>query len=181
MTSDRKVILFIAMSLDGYIAKPDGDIGFLSGVEQQGEDYGYNKFLNSVDTVIIGRKTYDHVIEMGFDYPHQDKDVYILSRSEKPEVGFPKYFKGSLNGLVAELKAKKGKNIYCDGGSDVINALLNENLVDEFIISVIPVLLGDGISLFKNGRPESQLKLIKSKQYDSGLVKLHYERIITCS
>jgi dihydrofolate reductase len=179
MIADRKVIIYIAMSLDGYIARSDGDISFLSVVEQKGEDYGYTDFLKTVDIVIIGRKTYDHVIEMGYDYPHQDKDVYILSRSERPEVGLPKYFKGSLGGLIAELKAKKGKNIYCDGGAEVINALLKENLIDEFIISIIPIVLGDGVPLFNNGRPENMLELISSKQFDKGLVQLHYKRIIT--
>ncbi len=175
----RKVVVFIAMSVDGYIAKPNGDIGFLSVVELNGEDYGYSDFMKTIDTVIIGRKTYDQVMEMGYDYPYQDKEVYILSRSERPEVGLPKYFKGSLKGLVDELKANPGKNIFCDGGADVINALLQENLIDEFVISVIPVILGEGIPLFKDGRPENQLKLIQSKQFVKGLVQLHYERIPT--
>ncbi len=178
MIADRKVIIYIAMSLDGYIARSDGDISFLSVVEQKGEDYGYTDFLKSVDAVIIGRKTYDHVIEMGYDYPHQDKDVYILSRSERSEVGLPNYFKGSLSGLIAELKAKEGKNIYCDGGAEVINALLKENLIDEFIISIIPIFLGEGVPLFKNGRPENMLELIGSKQFDKGLVQLHYKQIV---
>ena len=180
MTEDRKVVVFIAMSLDGFIAKLDGDIGFLSVVEQKGEDYGYSEFSKSVDTVIIGRKTYDHVIEMGYDYPHQDKDVYILSRSDRQEKGLSKYFKGSLKGLVEELKGHRGKNIYCDGGAEVINALLNENLIDELIISIIPVMLGDGVPLFKGGRPENKLELLNVKNFDKGLVKLHYKRIITC-
>lgn len=176
----RKVVLYVAMSLDGYLAKLDGDISFLSCVEQKGEDYGYSDFSKSVDTVIIGRKTYDHVIEMGYDYPHQDKEVYILSRSERQEKEFPKYFKGSLKGLVEELKARQGKNIYCDGGAEVINALLNEDLIDELIISIIPVMLGDGIQLFNRGRPENKLELINVKNFVKGLVQLHYKRIITC-
>ena len=179
ITIDRKVMVFIAMSLDGYIARLDGDISFLSVVELEGEDYGYSDFLNSVDTVIIGRKTYDHVFDMGFDNPHPEKEVYIISRSEKPDNGSAKYFKGSLKGLVDELKAKPGKNIYCDGGSEVINALLTENLIDEFIISVIPVMLGDGISLFKGERPENKLELINATHYDKGLVQIHYRRILT--
>jgi len=178
MTDSRKVVVFIAMSLDGYIARLDGDIGFLSLVEQNGEDYGYADFSKSVDTVLIGRKTYDHVVEMGYDYPHQDKDVYILSRSERPENGVTKYFHGSLKGLVGELKSKQGKNIFCDGGADVINAMLTEYLIDEFIISIIPVLLGEGIPLFKGGRPEISLELINVKHYNKGLVQLHYKRII---
>ncbi len=174
-TKDRKVMIFIAMSLDGYIAQLDGDISFLSVVEMEGEDYGYSEFLKSVDTVIIGRKTYDHVFEMGFDNPHPDKEVYIISRSEQADNGSTKYFKGSLKGLVDELKAKPGENIYCDGGAEVINALLTENLIDEIIISVIPVMLGAGIPLFKSERPENKLELLKANHYDKGLVQLHYK------
>ena len=176
---NRKVVVFIAMSLDGYIAKTDGDISFLSLVEKEGEDYGYADFLKTVDTVLIGRKTYDHVFEMGFDDPHPDKNVYIISRSEKSENGSPKYFKGSLRGLVGELKASKGKNIFCDGGAEVINALSNKNLIDEFIISIIPVMLGDGIPLFKSGRPENKLELITVRHFEKGLVQIHYKRILT--
>jgi dihydrofolate reductase len=179
MRGNRNVVLYIAMSLDGYIAKPDGDISFLSLVEKEGEDYGYDDFLKSVDTVIIGRKTYDHVIEMGYDYPDRDKEVYIITRSERPDIGTIKYYTGSLKELVTSLKVRDGRNIYCDGGAEIVNELLKDQLIDEFIISVIPVLLGDGVSLFKNLRPESQLKFIKSKQYESGLVQLHYERLLT--
>ena len=179
MIEERNVVVFIAMSLDGYISRLDGDISFLSSVEQDGEDYGYSEFIKSVDTVIMGRKTYDHGFEMGFDNPHPDKEVYILSRSERIENGLTKYFRGSLKGLISDLKACPGKNIYCDGGAEVINALLSENLIDELIISIIPVMLGDGISLFKSGRPDNEMELINSKHYDKGLVQLHYKRILT--
>jgi len=179
MTEERNVVVFIAMSLDGYIAKSDGDISFLSAVEKDGEDYGYSEFIKSVDTVIMGRKTFDHVFEMGFDNPHPDKEVYILSRSEQYDNGLTKYFKGSLQGLVADLKGSPGKNIYCDGGAEVINALLSENLIDELIISIIPVMLGDGISLFKSGRPDNEMELINTRHYDKGLVQLHYKRILS--
>ncbi len=85
MTSMRKVIFYIAMSLDGYIAKPDGDISFLSMAEKKGEDYGYSGFTSTIDTVIIGRKTYDKVISMGYEYPDNDNDVYVITRTVKPD------------------------------------------------------------------------------------------------
>jgi len=85
MTSMRKVISYIAMSLDGYIAKPDGDISFLSIAEKKGEDYGYSDFTSTIDTVIIGRKTYDQVISMGYEYPDNDNDVYVITRTVKPD------------------------------------------------------------------------------------------------
>jgi len=177
MIGMRKVISYIAMSLDGYIARPDGDISFLSIVEKKGEDYGYSDFTSTIDTIIIGRKTYDKVISMGYEYPDNDNDVYIITRAVKPNYKTLKYYSGSLRKLVSELKSKQGKNIFCDGGSEIINELLRDNLIDEFIISVIPIILGDGISLFKNGRPELNLKLIKSDAFDTGLVQLHYARL----
>ena len=170
----RKVILYIAMSLDGYIAKPDGDLGFLSTVEQEGEDYGYADFVKTVDTVIVGRKTYDKVISMGFGSPYRDKDVYVITRTLRPSVGSVKFYSESLKDLIVNLKSRDGKHIFVDGGAEIVNELLYDNLIDEFYISVIPVLLGSGISLFKNGRPEIGLKLIQTKQFDKGLVQLHY-------
>ena len=153
MITERKLILFISMSLDGYIATKDNSLEFLSVVEQEGEDYGYNDFITSVDTVIIGRKTYEKVIAMGYEYPHTDKDVYILSRTAKPAIGNFKFYANNLSGLVNNLKKQLGKHIYCDGGAEVANELMKNNLIDEFIISVIPILLGDGIKLFKDNRP----------------------------
>lgn len=164
------------MSLDGYIATKDNSLEFLSIVEQDGEDYGYNDFVKSVDTVIIGRKTYEKVIAMGYEYPHTDKDVYIITRTERPSIGNFKFYTGELTQLVNSLKNKYGKNVYCDGGAEIANELLKCNSIDEYIISVIPILLGDGIKLFKDGRPEQKLELISAKQFDKGLTQLHYKR-----
>lgn len=174
---ERKVILFIAMSLDGYIATKEDSIDFLSMVEQEGEDYGYAEFVKSVDTVILGRKTYDKVISMGFEYPHADKDVYIMTRLERPAIGRFRFHTGDLSRLIQDLKGQVGKNIYCDGGSEIANELMKNDLIDEFIISIIPVLLGDGIKLFKDGRPMKELKLVTSRQFGSGLTQLHYIRV----
>lgn len=162
------------MSLDGYIATKDNSLDFLSLVEKENEDYGYFDFVKSVDTVIIGRKTYEKVIDMGYEYPHTDKDVYIITRTEKPSIGNFKFYTGELTKLVADIKCQSGKNIYCDGGAEIVNELLKNNLIDEFIISVIPVLLGEGIKLFNDGRPELRLKLISTKQFEKGLTQLHY-------
>lgn len=176
MTTDRKLVLYISMSLDGYIATKNNSLEFLSLVEQEGEDYGYNDFVKSVDAVIIGRKTYEKVIAMGYEYPHTDKDVYILTRTAKPSIDNFKFYTDDLTQLVSDLKSKPGKNIYCDGGAEIANELIKNNLVDEFIISVIPILLGDGIKLFNDGRPEQKLQLVSTKQFNKGLTQLHYKR-----
>jgi dihydrofolate reductase len=172
----RKVILYIATSLDGYIAKPNDDLSFLSIVEQEGQDYGYADFVKTVDTVIVGRKTYDKVISMGFDFPHADKDAYIITRTPRPTVGSVKFYSGDLKTLVGKLKTESGKNIYCDGGAEMVNELLKDNLIDEFIISVIPILVGNGTKLFKDNRPEQKLELVSVKSFDKGLTQLHFKR-----
>jgi dihydrofolate reductase len=175
MNNERKLILYIAMSLDGYIAKPNDDLGFLSVVDKEGEDYGYADFVSSVDTVIIGRKTYDWVTKQ-FDFPHAEKRTYVITRTQRPNLRNLEFYTGSLTELVLKLKAEIGKNIYCDGGAEIVNDLLKNNLIDEFIISVIPILVGSGKKLFNDGRPEQMLHLVSAKAYDSGLVQLHYKR-----
>lgn len=174
----RKISLFIATSLDGYIAKPDDDLTFLKLVEKAGEDYGYAEFTDSIDTLIIGRRTYDYVLkEVGSShYDNGQRDVYVITRTERPQVGRTIFYTGNLTELVKRLKSKKGKDIYCDGGAELINELLKHDLIDEFIISVIPILLGNGTRLFKDGRPEQPLELLSTKKFDTGLTQLHYRR-----
>jgi dihydrofolate reductase len=172
---NRKVILYIATSLDGYITQPNDDLSFLSIVEQEGQDYGYADFIKTVDTVIVGRKTYDKVISMGFDFPHADKDAYIITRTPKPSIGSVKFYTDDLKSLIDKLKSENGKNIFCDGGAEIVNELLKNDLIDEFIISVIPILVGNGTKLYKDGRPEQKLELVSVKSFDKGLTQLHYK------
>jgi dihydrofolate reductase len=174
---DRKVILYIAASLDGYIAKPNDDLSFLSAVQKEGEDYGYSDFINSVDTVIVGRKTYDWVMEQVPEFPHADKKSFVVTRIARPNIGNTFFYTGSLKALVTQLKGEVGKHIFCDGGAEIVNELLRENLIDEIILSVIPVLLGEGTRLFQEGRPELQLELVSSKSFDTGLVQVHYKKL----
>jgi dihydrofolate reductase len=176
MTTDRKVILYIATSLDGYIAKPNDDLSFLSIVQQDGEDYGYADFVKSVDTVILGRKTYEWVMSQVSEFPHSDKKSYIITRSSRQSIGKTHFYSGKLEDLISKLKAEQGKNIFIDGGAEIVNELLKENLIDEFIISIIPIFVGNGTKLFKDGRPEQLLELVSTKQFDKGLIQLHYKR-----
>lgn len=174
----RKLIIYIATSLDGYIAKPNDDLSFLKLVEKEGEDYGYKEFTKTIDTIILGRRTYDWVVkEMGAShYDNGDRNVYVITRNTREPVGKTQFYTEDLTKLVQQLKAKNGKNIYCDGGSEIINELLKNDLIDEFIISVIPILLGNGTKLFKDGRPEQTLEFVSTKTFDTGLVQLHYKR-----
>jgi len=174
----RTLAIYIATSLDGYIAKPNDDLSFLKLVEKEGEDYGYAEFTATIDTIILGRKTYEWVLkEIGSShYDNGNRNVYVITRTERPSVGKTIFYTGNLTELVQQLKTGKGKNIYCDGGAEIINELLKNDLVDEFIISVIPILVGNGIRLFQDNRPEQKLELVNAKTFDTGLTQLHYKR-----
>lgn len=173
--SDRKVILYIASSLDGYIAAPGDDLSFLERVHKEGQDYGYNDFLASVDTIIMGRKTYDWIMQRVETFPHPDKRTYVITRSERPPEGNILFYSGSLKELVEGMRNKRGQHIFCDGGAGIVHALLHERLIDEIILSVVPVLLGKGVRLFREGQPSQDLKLIDSRNFSTGLVQLHYQ------
>lgn len=174
----RKLSLFIATSLDGYIAKPNDDLSFLKLVEKEGEDYGYAEFTANIDTIILGRKTYDYVLkEIGIShYDNGQRDVYVITRTARSSVGRTTFYTGKLTELVQKLKSVSGKDIYCDGGAEIINELLQHDLIDEFILSVIPIFVGKGTRLFKDNRPEQQLELVHVKSFETGLTQLHYKR-----
>lgn len=171
----RKVILYISASLDGYISKPNDDLSFLEAVQLEGEDYGYEEFIQTTDTIIIGRKTYEWVLNAINEYPHPDKQTYVITSIEAPSRGNVHFYSKDLKSLITKLKSEPGKNIYCDGGAQLVNNLLKVDGIDEIIISRIPIILGGGTPLFHNNIPERNLKLISSKSFSSGLVQDHYE------
>ncbi len=173
----RKVVLYIAMSIDGFIAAEGDNIDFLSMVEVPGEDYGYSDFQQQVDTLIWGRRTYDKVMSFDIPFPHTDKRCIVLSRSRSGKDENVEFYGGALPDLITELTSSEGKDIYCDGGGEVVFELLSAGLIDRMIISVIPHLVGSGIRLFKEGRPEEKLKLTRSLTFPSGLVQLWYDVI----
>lgn len=170
----RKVNLFIAVSLDGFIAKSDGNIDFLSMVETSNEDYGYADFLKDIDTVILGRKTFEKVLSFEKGVPHKDKSVYVISKSRKENVEHA-IFKNDVVSLIKELQSKEGKDIYCDGGGEIVYEVLRHSLIDRMIISIIPHVLGEGIRLFRGGREEQKIKLKRSIIFPTGLVQLWYD------
>lgn len=106
MRLNRKLCIFIAMSLDGYIAKPDGDISFLDDMNKEGEDYGYSAFIETVDTVILGRKTYDKILSMGVESPYGERDVIVLTRNPPLANGKFTFYSGSLTQLILDLKSR---------------------------------------------------------------------------
>jgi dihydrofolate reductase len=175
MKEERSLVAYIASSLDGYIAGPGDNLDFLSAVQTEGEDYGYAAFLSTVDTVLMGRRTYDWVTER-VEFPHSDKTSYIWTRASQPSRGNLHFYGGDLGTLVRDLKARPGKNIFCDGGAQLFGALLQADLIDELILSVVPVLLGSGIRLFPESPEPKNLRLSSARPYPSGLVQMHYTR-----
>jgi dihydrofolate reductase len=168
----RRVKLFIATSLDGHVARADGRIDWL----YHDADYGYAAFYDSIDTVIMGRRTYDDVLGFG-PYPYADKTGYVFSHSRPPAAaGSVTFVSGSPADFVARLRRLPGKDLWLAGGAGLVAAFLDHDLVDEFIVSVHPVVLGSGIPLFPRQGREIALTLSGVTSYESGLVQLRYER-----
>lgn len=165
------------MSLDGYLADANDHLDFLSCVAKEAEDYGYKEFTSNVDTYIVGRKTYEVVLGLcdGVFPQAKEYDCYVLTREKKAAENGVTFYNGDLKTLVDTLKSKEGKNIYCDGGGQIVSMLLAERLIDEMIISVVPYMLGGGKRLFPGNYPEAKIKLLDAKHYDTGLVQLHYQ------
>ena len=167
-----KISVFIATSLDGFIARSNGSIDWLSQVENPGEDYGYGEFFASVDTMVIGRKTYETALSFP-DWPYAGKRVVVMTHQSFDSQLGEEFFSGSPAELARKLQEGGAEHLYVDGGA-TIRGFLAENLVDELTISVIPILLGEGRPLFGAGVPEARLVLQSSQSYPKGLVQLRY-------
>ena len=167
---DKRIILYIAMSLDGFIAKKDGNVDWLKKYEKSGEDYGFKELYNRVETLLIGGITYNQ-----FEDTYEGKEVYVLShRKSKPKASNIHFVSGNVKDIVKGLKLGNNKNIWLVGGADLVNQFLIAELIDEYIITIIPTLLGKGILLFQERNNDTNLKLLNVKHYDSDLVQLHY-------
>jgi len=169
--------VFIAQSLDGYIAKPDDGIEWLDGVPELGDgfDFGYEALFSSVDALVFGRRTYNKVDSFA-DWPYGDKAIIVMSRTGRPtpppdrNVSFSQE---SPRELVERLSAAGATRLYVDGGL-LIQAFLREGLINDLNISTIPVLLGDGIPLFGHLPAEVWLDLEDSQSYTNGIVQTRY-------
>ncbi|MEW5741942.1 MAG: dihydrofolate reductase family protein [Myxococcota bacterium] len=161
-------LVYIATSVDGFIARTDGTLDWLDAVQRRGEDYGFARFFRRVDTLVIGRKTYDFVRALK-DWPYGDKRCTVFThRPVKPKAG-ETFFSGTPRALLARLAKQGAQRIYVDGGN-VISQFLAAGLIDELTVSQIPVLLGDGVRLFQDGQ-ERGLRLVRTRSFPTGLVQ----------
>ena len=168
----KKIILYIATSLDGFIAKEDGNIKWLTKYESSGEDYGFKELYDRIGTILVGGVTYRQIEEA-----YKGKEAYVFTKSKpKQKADNIHFVNGDVKRIVNNVKLRNNKNIWLVGGAALVNQFLNADLVDEYIITIIPTLLGKGIPLFRGNNPKRNLKLLNVKQYDSGLVQLHYAR-----
>ena len=164
--------IYIATSLDGFIARKDGDIDWLSIVERAGEDYGYQRFLDSVDTIVVGRSTYD--LALGFEvWPYAGKRCVVLTHSAPSPRHGEEFEHGSVAALAQRLAAAGATRVYVDGAA-VIQQFLDAGLITDITVSVLPILIGDGIRLFGATGRDIVLDLIASRSFASGLVQVEY-------
>jgi len=168
----RKVKLFIANSLDGFIARPDGSVDWLF----MDADYGMTEFYKSIDSILFGRKTYDVALSLGGAPSYKGIKNYVFSRTLKTSADKNfEFVSGDIRSFIDSLKQSKGKDIWLMGGGELIESFMNERLIDEFILTVHPIILGEGVPLFRGSRQQTDLKLIACKTYESGIVQVSYE------
>ncbi|MCI8538376.1 MAG: dihydrofolate reductase [Oscillospiraceae bacterium] len=173
-----RLILYIAMSLDGYIAEADGSIGFLEEAPSPSPDLGYEEFYNSIQAIILGGKTYRQVKKdlSPERWPYEGVPCYVCTRQQNqydPNVHFTSLPPGQQ---VLDLVSKEcSGNIWLMGGGEIIRCFMRENLIDQYYIYVMPTVLGDGIPLFPAGFPKTNLKLEGCKNIGE-IVELMYQK-----
>lgn len=172
-----RIKLYIATSLDGFIAREDGSIDWLTEYENNSEtDYGYSEFYSSIGTVLMGRKTYEQALEFG-EWPYREKKTYVFTQQKKPlhHGKNVEFISGNIAEFVSLLKESTDRDIWLVGGSQLIKVFLKENLVQDLIVFVVPVILGGGIPLFDHIGKEIKLKTGRIKKYENGLMRLEYK------
>lgn len=175
----RNVILYIAASLDSYIARQDGNVDWLDYPDYQlpNEDYGYPDFYKSIDTTLMGNNTYKMILGFDVPFPYPEKTNYVFTRStDKQDNGFVKFISGDIAEFVRQLKNGQGQDIWLIGGGQINTLLLNNDLIDKIILTLIPITIGQGIPLFDGKGKETKFTFETSKSYDSGLVQLTFKR-----
>ncbi len=170
--------IYIATSLDGFIAKNDGSVDWLEEIENPNQlDHGYTDFYSGIDAVVMGRNTYEEVRGFDVEWPYPDCRTFVLTRKDTIDFYSPKteLIHSVDIDSISKLRKASEKGIWIIGGGKVITAFLNQDVVDELIITIFPVILGNGIPLFGDHPKETRLKLINAESFDTGLVNLHYK------
>jgi dihydrofolate reductase len=173
-----KCSAFIASSLDGYIARTDGNMDWLRGAAENGGDYGYQAFFRSIDCIVIGRKTYEKVLSFG-EWPYNGKKVVVLTTTPKAVPEIPalnvEAMSSAPSDVLERLKGTGCTHAYIDGGKTV-QAFLRDGLIDEITITTVPIILGDGVRLFGKVKNDITLRHLETRTYTNGFVQTRYAR-----
>ncbi len=175
MTERRKVIVHIATSTDGYIARSDGDLEWLTSRPAPKGFYGMNAFMRSVDTKVLGRKTYEVSLRMGAKFDSQGRNIVFSRRP--PPANAPsgvQFVNDAIGPFVSRLREQPGKDIWLMGGGEIIASFLDAQAIDEFVISVVPVFIGEGIPLIARRHRHVPLELQSIDRFEDGVAQLHY-------
>ena len=170
----RNVVLGLGISLDGYIARLNGAVDFLF----MPKDYSMADFFATIDTAIMGRKTYDDALKMGGGgFGDSKMTSYVFSHSQPPgERGGVTFVNESPKSFVENLRKHPGKNIWLMGGGELARDFLKDDVVDELYIGIVPVLIGEGLPLFPSVFPQREFTLLENKTFSKGLIALKYAR-----
>lgn len=176
---NKKNYVFIATSLDGYIADKNGEIDWLHSISNpDNDDMGYVEFINGIDALVMGRKTFETVLGFDVDWPY-NKPVFVLSNTLKkiPESHQEKAFlvNGTLTEILKQIHQKGYERLYIDGGTTIRN-FLKEDLINEMVLTTIPVLLGGGSYLFTELPNKQKYELIETKTYLNQIIQNRYKR-----
>jgi dihydrofolate reductase len=173
----RKIIVYIATSADGYIARLDGSVKWLDRPRTAG-DYGMSAFFESIDTILWGRKTYDVALRFtggkGVGTGSRVKNYVFSRRHPKSHTPDVEFVRESVSAFAKRLRAAPGKNVWMMGGGEIIGSFLDAGEIDEFMIHVIPTLIGEGIPLIAPRHRLVPLALLSTRGFPDGVVKLHY-------
>ena len=173
----RQLRLYIATSLDGYITTADSSVEWLDVYQSDEEDYGYHRFYDSVDTLLMGGNTYCAILGFGCDWPYAGKQTWVLSRSiQTATSGQVGIISHDALTFVRRLKSlETGKDIWLVGGGEIISLLLAENLIDEMQLCIFPMMPGNGVPLFPPSPALSRWQLEEQRSFPSGATMLTYK------
>jgi dihydrofolate reductase len=183
----RRLKLYIAASLDGYIAGPNGEIDWLEGsgearesatatVVEADEDYGYHEIYESIDTTLMGNSTYPVTLTVD-EFPYLNTTNYVFTRgTPPPDTDYVQFVSGDIGSFVRSLKQQPGKDIWLVGGGQINTIMLNEDLIDDIILTSFPLVLGGGIPLFAPGAKRVLFKTVGFEAYETGLTQWRLTR-----
>lgn len=172
-----KVVLYIASSIDGMIARNNGELDWLDALpNSDSTDYGYADFLNCCGTIIMGKSTYIQLLGFGIEWPYSNHKTYVVSSDSNFILTTPETYLlcADIEQFVCKLKIESTKDIWLVGGGKLIHHFLIHKLIDKMIICLAPVILGDGIQMFPYKSIQSDWELQKTDTYKSGIVSLTY-------